>query len=1094
MLPLRILFKESGGVENIDKNFNLYAGSRQNVLFTVAIPKLLLDDQLERDGTTITNLVTFSGSGVDNTGKQISTRWYSFARSFSFVKDIEVKGEEYSLFSRRLPSVFTKFDGTYSIVVRIKNFISDEYGDKIDRITTSQQYRYEVLPGLPEGLDEDPPAEPTEMEWLSSRVDKVEVDSNEALQVARAALELAEKIKNIPVSINLTDWNILPQLNINGTLYYQRQINLALYGFSLNDPIDVVMQRAQGQQADKLFDKYKLDFSDSENPLIILLTLRPWYGKAIICGTRFGASEIVGIPDAPMDDQRYVRQNADWTPLDPLEINNLTVNETSTFNGTENLFAGLQVKGTPGTPVQWDSENITQATVGQVVNRIDFTGGYNPMLTTDSGYPSALISNSVILTGETTGLQISISRNFGTTAATNRIILQSTGSVAKFVWTEATGWQGQLQWSILDLIGEETATVTTAYSNSFDGGAIQLSDPNFETNTIFDWLSDPGQAGLPAIADIDIVNADRLVLNAATGTSFVPTLPEFDNSNSIANTYYADRAANEVANHALHLYDITYNNYASGDIRPDTWNIQITEPLTNATNNVLITFYRNSLLGIDGQYAFCKFYIDSLHCYVEYYNNITGALISTVELSDTSGSPVPQFSNPNMKYFVFGEAFAERPQNLYNENTHYIGIYNNPNYFNDPALKSQLYYNVPLLSEIMGTISDLPDEVSHTSLALAIYDTYQEAFNKTQVYTDTSGVLAFEPDNNVGDPHDLYNTTRGWFYKQAELSGQGFTLSGSTATNNNYNQNWHDMGVNPFVNQVGWGGRGSHWFLSDDRLFEICYYSNDGITGYWVVDNHGKHNGYPPNSLSYVSASQPIVGNPPPSSWYIAGNPDYNIGTALTWTPFTSDEVFSEWEQLGPVYIADTQAGDPDPHGIPTVMLDSGFTDRLITKTYGWYAYDRGSIISNTMSTGSVSNPLNLGTINFGGNIVNPQTYGFWATTWEYNVQIGGSTPNAVSAVINFGPSETGGSGSNSVGRKGTLYLHCGDQSSAIIGNAISNLNFTYAVNGTNLAVQPQVQMNAPLPVINPGETLIMEFQMPSYSNQRVYMNWTKVS
>jgi len=273
MLNLRILFKESGGIEDIEKNFNIFAGSRQNILFTVAIPKSLLDDKIEREGTIINNIVRFNGVGIDNTGKQVATPWYTFARSFTFVKDLEVGGVEYSLFSRRLPDAFTRLDGTFSIVIKVLNMVSDDNGDRIDRITTSQRYRYQVLEGLPEDIDEEPSFEPSELEWLSGRVDKLEKD----MILAEDLLNHAQKL----VSIRIPIFD-------GGEYWWDANNNITIpkiaHGFVPTDPIFISLRKKDGSGEVPRHDGWKINIDGS----IVLYARIPWTGSVIISGAVIG--------------------------------------------------------------------------------------------------------------------------------------------------------------------------------------------------------------------------------------------------------------------------------------------------------------------------------------------------------------------------------------------------------------------------------------------------------------------------------------------------------------------------------------------------------------------------------------------------------------------------------------------------------------------------------------------------------------------------------------------------------------------------------------------------------------------------------------
>ena len=252
------------------------------------------------------------------------------------------------------------------------------------------------------------------------------------------------------------------------------------------------------------------------------------------------------------------RAKADFITGEEFDINDweqIAINSVTkylTVTDTLNVQSGI-----PEIPVDWENENIVNAAVGQIVDKIDFTGGYSVYA---KGSDIARVERSMILTGVTTGLQITIYRTYGGGLdASMNLIRISAGSptTSKNIWAMGYGgWQGQTSFSILELIGEQTAKITQAYTQTAGPDAIgDGNDALFETNTIFEWLADPGQDRVPAVANIDIANVDHLILNAATGTSFVPTLPPKDNSNSIANTGYVDRADNAIEANVQTLQD-----------------------------------------------------------------------------------------------------------------------------------------------------------------------------------------------------------------------------------------------------------------------------------------------------------------------------------------------------------------------------------------------------------------------------------------------------------------------------------------------------------------------------------------------------------
>ena len=376
-----------------------------------------------------------------------------------------------------------------------------------------------------------------------------------------------------------------------------------------------------------------------------------------------------------------------------------------------NVTQTLNLRGGNAVPL-WDDVTINTAALGQVVDRIDFGGDYTPATRSQFTVSQPSGQSRIILTGETTGKTIEIQRQIADLASLNIIRIIAQG-ITKIIWIETTGWSGQTDFSIMELIGEPTATVTSVWA-SFQGVSLNVSwDTAFLANTKLEWITNPDEEGLPAIGYADTFVADEMIV-PATGKSFAPTRPENTNNNEFATNFYVDRA---VA-HTLALIDITANQYNEGTSRHDTWHIHMNGPITQHDADVEIVF-RDAPHG----FKIAEFRIEGNQVYVNYYHS-NGVLEEQIMLTNPSGGLMPEMIAGD--FYPLVRKFQSLPVGLRGENRWYIGSYSNPTSFSDPALRSRMWFSTLMLKQDMGTMADLPSELNQASLTLAMADMWQK--------------------------------------------------------------------------------------------------------------------------------------------------------------------------------------------------------------------------------------------------------------------------------------------------------------------------------------------------------------------------------
>ena len=189
----------------------------------------------------------------------------------------------------------------------------------------------------------------------------------------------------------------------------------------------------------------------------------------------------------------------------------------------------LKVRDSRTTPPVPQNESLADVTVGQRVDSIDFVGGYNLQST------GASVLADFRVTGVTTGKEIIVRM---TTASAqqgiHQIIINAANIATKTVAISPVGnvntnWSGQTVFTVFEMIGEEFATVTR---NDYAGRTDLVS-----TTTQVEFLA-AGQQ-LEGIADIDKAVIHDLTIPVGA-KAFVPTKPDWDNSNFPASTAYAD--------------------------------------------------------------------------------------------------------------------------------------------------------------------------------------------------------------------------------------------------------------------------------------------------------------------------------------------------------------------------------------------------------------------------------------------------------------------------------------------------------------------------------------------------------------------------
>ena len=273
----------------------------------------------------------------------------------------------------------------------------------------------------------------------------------------------------------------------------------------------------------------------------------------------FENGTLVELPDSTVynDGETILGNGSVSNPLkvaDPLSLNEMNVTNT------------LNVQSTPATPPAWSWENANSAAVGQSVDAVNFDPNNASWLPGASTIPTTVPSFVGVggqhwdcyIVGDTLGNRLRIQlydTSVGTPATDQRTlrlwVMPNGGTETQLVpvilqagGTTALGGDGSWKvtkrsYSILEILGEPTGTIT---QNDFYGDTSAWG-----TQPGIEYLSNPGTADLPAVANIDTANIGHLIVNATTGTSYVPTADENDNSNTIANTHFVNRAVENSA-------------------------------------------------------------------------------------------------------------------------------------------------------------------------------------------------------------------------------------------------------------------------------------------------------------------------------------------------------------------------------------------------------------------------------------------------------------------------------------------------------------------------------------------------------------------
>ena len=132
MNEIRMYLKTSGSIAELYKDFNLFKGSYQNVLLSIYVPKSLLYENQEG---TFSNVVKTGAILTSQNGTKITTKSY-YA---DYVKDIEINGIAYSVYSQHLPHEYVVYACTQTVVANVVALdITDPNTPVVLQITTSQ--------------------------------------------------------------------------------------------------------------------------------------------------------------------------------------------------------------------------------------------------------------------------------------------------------------------------------------------------------------------------------------------------------------------------------------------------------------------------------------------------------------------------------------------------------------------------------------------------------------------------------------------------------------------------------------------------------------------------------------------------------------------------------------------------------------------------------------------------------------------------------------------------------------------------------------------------------------------------------------------
>lgn len=178
---LKITLDEDGKVLDFSPDFKVYRGSYKNILINVEVPKcLLIEEATDVDtGQNITGNNIRVGAIIRTaTGRNIKTKGFGL----SWVKDFTKKEVEYSLYQRRMPQVFTKWEtvsqleqatsGLLEMVFNVVNWHLDDNGAKIEQVVTAPIVPVDVY--QTDYLDDEEEIDASELEILQGQVDNHE--------------------------------------------------------------------------------------------------------------------------------------------------------------------------------------------------------------------------------------------------------------------------------------------------------------------------------------------------------------------------------------------------------------------------------------------------------------------------------------------------------------------------------------------------------------------------------------------------------------------------------------------------------------------------------------------------------------------------------------------------------------------------------------------------------------------------------------------------------------------------------------------------------------------------------------------------------
>lgn len=178
---LKITLDEDGKVLDFSPDFKVYRGSYKNILINVEVPKcLLIEEATDVDtGQNITGNNIRVGAIIRTaTGRNIKTKGFGL----SWVKDFTKKEVEYSLYQRRMPQVFTKWEtvsqleqatsGLLEMIFNVVNWHLDDNGAKIEQVVTAPIVPVDVY--QTDYLDDEEEIDASELEILQGEVDNHE--------------------------------------------------------------------------------------------------------------------------------------------------------------------------------------------------------------------------------------------------------------------------------------------------------------------------------------------------------------------------------------------------------------------------------------------------------------------------------------------------------------------------------------------------------------------------------------------------------------------------------------------------------------------------------------------------------------------------------------------------------------------------------------------------------------------------------------------------------------------------------------------------------------------------------------------------------